>query len=238
MALQVQCPQCGGVYQVDDEQAGGTATCPECRTLARIPAVDFPQADSRPALAGPPQSPYPAPQHAAGVRPPRQGQDPYYAPSDPGARRQAAEERAGFHLRLIGVLSLVMSVLCLIWGLLCIFVSLALRSDAFPIPPEFQELQDPAVMQFAVVFYLVVGLLSLVTFCCLLASGICVLARRRWARLLGLIVAALSCASLWQCFLYPFCLGLGIYSIVVLYSEDARLLLERPAEPGGGFPPL
>ncbi len=234
MVLHVQCPHCGGVYQVADDQAGSTATCPECHTLARIPAVNAPQAASAP--AGPPPASFAGPQHAAGLGAPSPPQGPQVVSTDTAARRLAAEGRIGFHLRLVGILSLIMAALCLMWAGLCLLASFALRDGAFPIPPEFRELQDPVLRQAIVVFCLVVGLLSLANFAGLLVSGICVLARRGAARPLGLFVAALNCASLWQYFLYPLCLGLGIYSLVVLWGQDARLLLSGPPGYFEAFP--
>jgi len=220
VALHVQCPQCGGVYEVADEQAGGTATCPRCQTLARIPSANAPPTELSPSS------------HPSTTTPMAGQYHPGYAQGGPAGAVMSAEQRVGFHLKLIGVLSLIMAVLCLIWGLIALFTSVAIRDRGFPLPPELGNFQDPAAFrQVASLFYLVVGGLSVLTFVSLLASGICVLARRPSARLLGIIVAVLSCVSLWQCFLYPFCLGLGIYSIIVLFGADAQMVLDHRSLP-------
>jgi len=228
--LHVRCPHCGATYRVADEQAGGTATCPECDAPARIPTPDATAGESRPP-SGPRLDPsYGPPHHAGGFDPPQV--QPAYGPWDPAAWRAEAERRVGFHLTIIGVLDIVLSVLCLLWGMICFAVSHAIRTEAIPLPPE---LQDPAVRNLAIVVYPVVGVLSLVTFFFLLVGGITLIGRRPSGRVLGLIAGGLCCASLWQCVLFPFCLILGIYSLVVLLGRDARLVFgdrRELAQPG------
>jgi hypothetical protein len=43
---------------------------------------------------------------------------------------------------------------------------------------------------------------------------------------MGLVSGFVSCASLWGCCVYPFCLGSGIYTLVILFGQDARSFLE------------
>jgi len=239
--LHVRCPQCGATYRVADEQAGGMATCPECQTLARIPA---PGASSRgfPSGArGQAGRPGGLPQHAAAFGPPRAQQGygampPGYGPWDPAAWPPEAERRVGSHLTIIAILDIVLSVLCLVWGLMCFFAAHALRTGAVPMPPE---LQDPAVRKVALAMYPILGAMSLVTFLLLLIAGIALVARRPSARLIGLIGAGVCCASVWQCILFPFCLSLGIYSLVILLGQDAKFLfagLRGPPGAGGSLP--
>ena len=70
MALHVLCPECGKRYEVADEQAGGTGTCPACGTVARIPTLDAPMG-GRPPQGSPPAYPpytpatFPPQPHAA-----------------------------------------------------------------------------------------------------------------------------------------------------------------------------
>jgi len=229
------------MYRVGEEQAGGTATCPECQTLARIPAPGASSGGSTSAAGGQADRPYGPPQHAAAFGPPQAQQGygpmpPGYGPWDPAAWRAEGERRVGSHLTIIAILDIVLSVLCLVWGLMCFFAAHALRTGAVPMPPE---LQDPAVRKVALAMYPVLGAMSLVTFLLLLIAGIALVARRPSARVLGLIAAGICCASVWQCILFPFCLILGIYSFVILLGQDAKLLfagLQGPPGAGGSLP--
>jgi len=246
--LHVRCPQCGATYRVADEQAGGTATCPECQTLARIPDPGASSGGSPSGAGGQADRPGGLPQHAAtfgppqsppgyGPTPPGYGpMPPDYGPWDPAAWRPEAERRVGSHLTIIAILDIVLSVLCLLWGLGCFVVTHGLRTGKIPMPPE---LQDPAVRKLALAMYPVLGAMSLVTFLLLLVAGIALVARRPSGRVIGLIAAGVCCASVWQCILFPFCLILGIYSFVILLGQDARLLfagLRGPPGAGGSLP--
>jgi len=238
--LHVRCPQCGATYRVADDQAGGTATCPECQTLARIPALDAISDEALSAGGGQAGRPHATPQHAAMAGPPGMRQvhgtmPPGYEPRGPAAWRAEAGRRVGSHLTIIAILDIVLSVLCLVWGLMCFLAFHALKTGALPMPPE---LQDPAVRETVLAMYPVLGGLSLVTLLCFLVAGVALVLPRPPASELGMIAGGVSCVSLWQCVLYPFCLILGIYSLVILLGQDARLFFASLREPpGAGSPP-
>jgi hypothetical protein len=156
--------------------------------------------------------------------------DPRYAQWGPADSPAAAEQRVGFHLKMIAVLSLLLSGLSLLWVLFLFSTALAIQNEAIELPPIPEGFEDvDGFWENVSVSYMVIGGLSLVMVIGLAASGICLLARWPIARGLGILVAVLCCASLWQCFLYPFCLGLGVYSIAILFGPDARLVLNRLA---------
>jgi predicted Zn finger-like uncharacterized protein len=224
VALHVRCPECGATYRVADDQAGGTARCPECTTLARIPAPGAASA----ATASPGNDPGRSPAAAGAVPMP-----PGYGAWDPAAWQAEAERRVGTHLTIIAILDIVLSVLCLLWGLMCFVAFHALNTGAVPMPPE---LQDPAVRELALGMYPVLGGLSLVTFLFLLIAGVALVLRRPVARVLGLVAGGICCLSVWQCILFPFCLILGIYSLVILLGQDARLLFAALRGQLGGSP--
>ena len=211
MALHVLCPKCRARYEVADQQAGGTATCPACGTLARIPALDSAAAS---AASGGPEaySPYTSPQFPPG------GQMPAYGGRAPYPGSAAAEFET--HRKLIGIFGMIVGGLCLLWGLFCGFVVFCVTADVLPNQPPDVEPEVVAGI------YVVCGILSGGPGLLQFLMGISLLRWKPSTRTLGIVAGAISCLSLWSCCVYPFCLGWGIYALIILCGRGATEALK------------
>ncbi len=188
MPLHVLCPKCNTRYQVGDHQVGGTGTCPQCGTLARIPSSD----------------------DAAGA----EVQIPV---------SETAAASVDLHRRMIGVFCIAVALLNLLWTGCCAFIVITVLSGSFP-EINMQGGADPQVM---VVVYGPMGVLAALTALLQLLAGVFLLLKKRRCRKLGVFCGVISCMSLWGCCVYPFSLGLGIYSLVILSSRNAVGVLDR-----------
>jgi len=196
--IDVYCPQCGKHYQVQDEMAGVTAKCRDCGAAIRIPPI-----------AAPTSTPG----------------EPAAVPQAPGYGFQAgpvdqAGLRVDVHRRVIGVFNIILGVLDLLWaGLMFIeifaFLGGLIEEGPGEPPPEFMA-------AFCFGWFLLSAVLAVIQ----LMAGIALLRRKPGCRRLGIVSAIASCAGLWACCFYPFCLGCGIYSLVVLLSNDAKRVLD------------
>jgi hypothetical protein len=144
------------------------------------------------------------------------------APANAARARRAdpAALRIDAHRKVIGVFHVVLGVLNLCWAglwFLQIFVFLGGGIEQGPGEP-------PVEFGAAVAFGLFV--LSMVLAAIQLVAGAALLQRKRGCRKLGIASAVASCAGLWACCFYPFCLGCGIYSLIVLLSHDAGRVLD------------
>lgn len=240
MALHVLCPKCHLRYEVADEQAGGTGTCPGCGTIARIPAVGPPAGSPTTSFPPPqysPHSPYAAPQSPADPRATAYGNAAY---GDPAHGCEMAAERFDVHRRLIGIFGVIVAVMGILWAMIYLIeISMVLQGNLPNAPPK-QQLG--MVVSMCVVF----AIASVVTGIVQGLAAICLLGRKRGCRKLGIAAAIVGCASFWECLVWPCSLAYGVYALVILCGRDAIIALEaRPAPPqqprqlpwGDGGPP-
>ncbi|MBN2474736.1 MAG: hypothetical protein JXB62_09020 [Pirellulales bacterium] len=213
MAIHVLCPSCQARYEVGDERAGETATCPTCGQVARIPDVygvqDQTVAGGRPSQASPYASPY------------YTGQAPVsaYGGSLDIERASAAFEP---HRVALAVFGIVAGAVNLLWTCFCLFGIFIFVADVVP-----QQQAGPAGAEVAAGMYAVMGVLSAVTGVLQIAAATYLLRRKRRARTLGIVAAAVSCAGIWGCCAYPVSFGFGIYALVVLCARNAMETIER-----------
>ncbi len=216
MVVHVLCPRCHTRYAVADEQVGQTGTCPACDTVARIPPLDAP-ADAPVPRDGPgAYSAYESPRF------PNDPRRPTYAAAagDRGTARASFE----VHCNVAAVAGVAVGGLSLLWSLFCVYVALYARTVGLPEGPETQVV---------LAAYAALAVLSVLTGIVQISAGVSLFLRWPRARNLGLVSGIVSCTSLWGCCIYPFCLGYGVYSLVVLCGRDAQELLATPvaAEP-------
>lgn len=198
MPIEVHCPQCGRRYQVRDEMGGATAKCRDCGATIQIPPALVSTPSPEPAAAA-----FQAPAYAVQA-----------APADEVALR------LDVHRRIIGVFNIVLGVLDLCWaGLMFIeifaFLGGLIEHGPGDPPPAFMA-------AFCFGWFLLSAVLGVIQ----LMAGIALLRRKPGCRRLGIVSAIASCAGLWVCCFYPFCLGCGIYSLIVLLSNDAKRVLD------------
>jgi hypothetical protein len=213
MALHVLCPKCGVRYAVADEQAGSTATCPACHTLARIPAIDAPTREPSTPGAPPPAGPSPPPFAA-------ETYTPAYGGEMPG--RSAAATSLEVHRYLIAIFGLSVGLLSMLWAVLCAFLAACYSIvGALPDMPREPEASVGAA-GYAVMagLTLLVGILQIV-------AALPLFWKKRIARGLGITSAVISCISIWGCCIYPFYLAFGIYSLIILCGRSATEMLDR-----------
>lgn len=213
MALLVECPNCRNRYQVANDLAGKTGTCPACGTVARIPAPDSsPEGATGDSWPGG-YSPYASSQFPAEPHPPGYG--------DPAQRRQAAIERMQTHLVLVPLFDVIVGVLSLLWCLYMLLEAHLLSTGVIPIPRGPGQPSRELVTGIC----LVLAALALVTAVVQIMVGIALFRRTPRCRIWGIVSGVISCAAVWQCCAFVFCLPIGIYSLVVLFSSDAREVL-------------
>ena len=208
--MQVVCAGCGTPYELGLEYAGKKVRCRTCQAVIQVPAFG-PSADAGAwgSQAGPATE-----------------QDPYRSPAATTAGGQypdGVDRAAAFetHRKLVGAFNIIVGILSLLWAALAGFVTFAVTVAGEAI----HEPGDPPVEVIAL-FYLVMFVLSLIAGVIQLAAGVKVLKGSPGARNLGLVSGFISCASLWGCCVYPFCLGSGIYTLIILFGQDARSFLE------------
>lgn len=219
MTLHVLCPECSKRYEVADEQAGRTGTCPTCGTVARIPAIGS-SAGTPPPAGQPTYSPYVSPQHPAGPQGSPYGDQAYFY--------QLAVANFEVHRKLLGIFGIVVGILTILWACFYgVFVVLAIAGELPDAPPE------PG-LQVVAGFYGVLAVLCIGTGILQITAGIWLLRRKRRCRNLGIMAAIVSCASMWGCFVWPFSLGFGIYALVILCGRGAIMVLG--AQPGSPEP--
>ena len=219
MALHVLCPRCHMRYEVADEQAGSTAACPACGTVARIPSIGPSQAADRPAPF--PQSPYASPQYMADPHMPAHGD-----------LHEMVVARFEVHRRLIGIFGIVVGLLSVLGAAFCGFVTGLMLEGDFPNPPPAEQ------RELAAGLYGVFAVLGLITGFVQVSAAIWLLCRRRGCRIYGILAAIFSCLSLWGCLVWFLSLGYGIYTLVTLCGRDASIALgPRPASPEVGIGP-
>ncbi len=185
MPLHVLCPKCNTRYQVGDHQVGGTGTCPQCGTLARIPSSDAAAAEVQIPVS------------------------------------EVAAANVELHRRMIGVFSVAVALINLLWTGFCVFIVVMMLSGGLP------EMPNDADSQVVVVVYGPMAVLAALTALVQLLAGVFLLLKKRRCRKLGVFCGVISCMSLWGCCVYPFSLGLGIYSLVILSGRNAIGLLDR-----------
>jgi len=120
-------------------------------------------------------------------------------------------------IKRIGVFNIIVGCLSLAWAMLMLIEIFAARSG-------FLHRRDPSLppVEEMVVIFSLLFIFSLISGLIQLLAGIFILQRKNLGRTLGLISGFLSCFSLWTCCGYPFCLGSGIYTLIVLFGENVR----------------
>ena len=126
------------------------------------------------------------------------------------------------HVRVLAILSLVFAGLSALLGLTIFLVTGAVTSIV-------GTAADPADARLAIPFIRLGGTAAAL-FCLLWAVpgvivGLGLLKRRPWARVLGIVMSALSLMHI------PFGTALGVYGLWVLFSRDTELLFTAHASP-------
>jgi len=207
--MQVVCAQCHTPYELGPEYAGKRVRCRTCQAVIQIPEID--PSTGEPAAhpeAGPgaEPDPYRSPAAAGG------GQPPY------GVDRAAAFET---HRKIVGIFNIIVGVLSLLWVAFCVIGMIV-----FATMPQHELGRDAPPAGFGLGMYFVMFLLSLIAGVIQLAAGTKVLKGSPGARGMGLASGFVSCASLWGCCVYPFCLASGIYTLIILFGQGAKEFLE------------
>lgn len=122
-------------------------------------------------------------------------------------------------LKLAGIFNIVVGSLSLLWAILML-------PQAF-FSPVLARLDPEVPRALMIGVILVMSALSAGCGVVELLAGIKLLMRGPGARKLGLISGFVSCAGLWGCCIYPFCLAAGIFTLILLFKEDYRVFLER-----------
>ena len=209
--MQVICAQCGTSYELGPEYAGKRVKCRTCQAVIEVPAMDAAAAADAQAGAGTQPGAYGAPSATAG------GQDAY------GADRAAAFET---HRKMVGIFNIIVGVLSLLWAAFCV-----IGMVTFAAIPERELGRDAPPAMFGVGMYFIMFILSLIAGIIQLMAGTKVLKGSPGARNMGLVSGFLSCASLWGCCVYPFCLASGIYTLIILFGQNAKDFLEKRGGP-------
>ena len=207
--MHVFCAQCRTPYELGPEYAGKKVRCRTCQAVIQVPMFDPSAGAAAPgsqAGAAAEPGPYRSPAATAGA------QHPY------GADRAAAFET---HRKLVGIFNIIVGILSLLWAGLWGFVVFAVAMAG----QEMHGRGDPPP-EVVSLFYLVAAALALAGGIIQLAAGTKVLKGSPGARNMGLFAGFLSCASLWGCCVYPFCLASGIYTLIILFGQDAKSFLE------------
>jgi len=201
--MQVVCSQCQTPYELGPEYAGKKVRCRTCQAVIEVPAFG-----PAPETGTPGAEPDPYRSPAAGA-----GQYPY------GVDRAAAFE---VHRKLIGIFNIIAGVVSLLWGLFAAFVVVVgvIATHEMPRARRDEEFWIP------VAIYGVMFLLSAITGIVQLVAGTKVLKGSPGARNTGLAAGFLGCVSLWEVCVYPMSLGVGIYTLIILFGRDARSFLE------------
>lgn len=125
------------------------------------------------------------------------------------------------HLKVLGVLQIAMGCLSLCAAIVILFVLLGgVGALGFSGDPDAQAaLPLVGFVGTSIVTLLVV--LSLPG----IVTGIGLLRRRPWARIIGIVLSVLSLMAI------PFGTIVGVYGLWVLFSKDTERLFEAPAAP-------
>lgn len=139
------------------------------------------------------------------------------APSAPMPAGSAGRSRVACHLRTLGILWIVVSLMRLLPALGLLAFSHMGRMDlSFPfVPQQFRFLMMPMLGGLGV-FLSATAVIGL-------AAGWGLLDRRSWARVLAIVIGCLSLLS------FPFGTALGIYTLWVLASAGADVEYGRLA---------
>lgn len=210
MPIQVRCTVCKKTYPVADNDAGRQIVCPSCGCLVDVPGLgpSVPPAPPRPPVAAPPRLDRPAVPLRPPVAPPRPPVT--AAPGVPPAAAPAAVAPAILtHIKVIGVLNIIAGVMSVLWGLLCLIeiaMAFGLALDVLPpdVAADFGRGDDSPVLM----------------------AGIRLLKRPKGSRKLGLAAGFAGAFSVWGCCVWPVGLGVGIYTLVILFGQAAKNFLD------------
>ena len=207
--MQVICAGCGTPYELGPEYAGKKVRCRTCQAVIQVPVMG-------------PSAGAAAPDSQAGPG----AQPDYYGPQAGMAGGQAAYEAdraAAFetHRKLVGIFNIVVGVLSLLWAGFC-----ALEVLFIPAMPQREFGRGAPPKEFLIGVFFVMLLLSVIAGIIQLVAGTKVLKGSPGARITGLVSGFASCASLWGCCVYPFCVASGIYTLIILFGQDAKSFLE------------
>jgi len=76
----------------------------------------------------------------------------------------------------------------------------------------------------------VAAILSLISAAIQILAGAYLVMRKPAARMLGLVAGFASCVSLWTYCVWPLCLAVGIFTLIVLFRGSTKQALEGPPE--------
>jgi len=200
MPIQARCHGCGKMYNLTDDLAGKRVKCPGCGAAFLVPTAEQPLGPTPPPAASPTQRPAPIPPS-------------FSQPPSPPSRILT-------HIKVVGIFNVIVGALSGLWFLFSLMVIMAVAGGMMEGDP------DAPPLAFMYALWAGIGILSLVSGIIEILAGVRLLQRHPAARRVGLVAGFVSCASLWGCCVWPFCLASGIYTLVILFREEARLLLE------------
>lgn len=120
-------------------------------------------------------------------------------------------------IKRVGIFNIIVGCLSFLWAMLMLIEVFAARSG-------FLHKYDPNLppVEEMLVIFLSLLVFSLMSGAIQFLAGILILQRKNFGRVLGLISGFLSCFTFWTCFVYPFCLASGIYTLIILFKSEVR----------------
>jgi hypothetical protein len=126
------------------------------------------------------------------------------------------------HIKVIGILNIVSGGLSLLWAILMVMEIMAIMTGMLDAHADMHETSKEAVAAiFGGLF-----LLSAIAGSIELAAGIGILLRKAWARKVGLVAGFVGALGLWGCCAWPLNLGIGVYTLVVLFKSGAKAAMD------------
>ena len=99
---------------------------------------------------------------------------------------------------------------------------IAVMAGAFDAEPEMREMPKEALAAIFGALFLLAAVAGSIE----LAAGIGILLRKAWARKVGLVAGFVGALGLWGCCVWPLSLGVGVYTLVVLFKSGARAAMD------------
>lgn len=126
------------------------------------------------------------------------------------------------HVKVVGVLHIVLGSLCLLGGLIVLLVFGGLAGMAGASGDADAAVAVPVLGGLGVVIAIVLFILGIPG----IIAGIGLVQFRPWGRIFGIVISALDLLNV------PFGTALGVYGLVVLLSrESEQLFLNPPRQP-------
>jgi hypothetical protein len=126
------------------------------------------------------------------------------------------------HIKVVGILNIVSGGVSLLWAILMVLEIIAAMAGAFDANPEMRGMPRGALAAMFGGFLLLSAIAGSIE----LAAGIGILLRKAWARKVGLVAGFVGVLGLWGCCVWPLNLGVGVYTLVVLFKSGAKAAMD------------